>query len=189
MSIYTKTGDDGTTSLYGGKRILKCEELVDVYGSIDELNSWMGFVISNNTNTTNNTNNPISNNFLVLIQEDLMVIGSTLAGWKGNVDQLDKRVPEMEKMIDEMEKELPKLNNFIIPGGSELASQVHIARSICRRVERQTVKYFHSHKLPATSYQLIIKYLNRLSDLLFMFARYINKQEKIPEQIWSVRTK
>jgi cob(I)alamin adenosyltransferase len=174
MPIYTRTGDDGTTALYGGTRVLKCEELVDVYGSIDELNSWVGLI-------TGKLKIKRIKLFLTTIQSDLFTIGSTLAGWKGNVIPLNGRIDEMEKHIDQMDKELLKRTNFILPGGSELAAQIHIARSICRRVERQTVSL--SKKQPIGP--VIIPYLNRLSDLLFTLARFINKQGKIRETVWS----
>jgi len=187
MSIYTRTGDTGTTALFGGKRVLKCEELVDVYGSIDELNSWAGLISSQITVVD-------VQEFLQHIQSDLFTIGSNLAGWKSELKDLANRVKEMEARIDLLEKELPKLNNFILPGGSDLGARIHIARSICRRVERQTVALF-SRQQSAVSFQqkdknIILKYLNRLSDLFFMLARFINKEEKIEEVVWSgIRSK
>jgi len=174
MPIYTRTGDTGTTSLFGGKRVLKCEQLVKVYGSIDELNSWVGLIASQLTV-------PDVQQFLFQIQSDLFTIGSTLAGWKGDLGELNDRVKEMEARIDAMEKELPPLKNFILPGGSVLGAYTHITRGICRKVERQAVAL--AQKEPVDS--LIIKYLNRLSDLLFMLARFINKQANQPEVIWS----
>jgi cob(I)alamin adenosyltransferase len=168
MPIYTRTGDTGTTSLFGGKRVLKCEELVDVYGSIDELNSWMGLINAK-------LKNPLLN-----IQSDLLTIGSTLAGGKQNISSVTPRITEMENNIDEMDKKLPKRTHFILPGGSELSAQIHITRSICRRVERQTVALSKKHTVDP----IIIQYLNRLSDLLFTLARFINKQENVEEIIW-----
>ena len=169
MPIYTRTGDDGTTSLFGGKRVLKCEELVDVYGSIDELNSWVGLVNAK-------VKFPLKN-----IQSDLLTIGSALAGGKRNLKSLESKIKEMEKEIDAMDSQLPKLTNFILPGGSELAAHIHIARSICRRVERQTVALSQHERVDP----IIIKYLNRLSDLFFMLARFINKQANVEEVTWS----
>lgn len=169
MPIYTRTGDDGTTSLYGGKRVLKCEELVDVYGSIDELNSWVGLVRSKSKDKR-----------LKSIQSDLLTIGSSLAGAKINLTVLEPRITEMEKHIDKMDKELQKLTKFVLPGGSELAAHIHITRSICRRAERQTVKLSKNQNLDP----LIVTYLNRLSDLLFTLARYINKQVNVKEILW-----
>src|SRR3989344_374989 len=193
MPIYTRTGDTGSTSLFGGKRILKCEELVEVYGSLDELNRWVGHIASLFPS-------PDVKQFLQSIQSDLFTIGSTLAGWKsGDLTGLDGRVKEMEARIDAMEESLPPIKNFILPGGSELAAHAHITRSICRRVERQTVslKVRKVREVPpfakATggkrdvkegNLDAMIKYLNRLSDLFFMLARFINKQENVDEIVW-----
>lgn len=184
MSIYTRTGDTGSTSLFGGKRVLKCEELVDVYGSIDELNSWVGLIASQLTV-------PDVQQFLAIIQSDLLSIGSALAGWKsdskgvalkGSSGQgLEERVGDMEARIDAMEDQLPPIKNFILPGGSLLGAYAHVVRSICRRVERQTVALAQKENVDP----MIIKYLNRLSDLFFMLARFINKQSETPEIIWA----
>ncbi|OGG24183.1 ATP:cob(I)alamin adenosyltransferase [Candidatus Gottesmanbacteria bacterium RIFCSPLOWO2_01_FULL_43_11b] len=174
MPIYTKTGDTGMTSLFGGKRVLKCEELVDVYGSLDELNSWVGLIASQ-------IKTKDIQRFLFSIQEDLFTIGSNLAGAKTEIKQLSGRVAEMEKRIDTMENKAGKLRNFILPGGSQLASFVHIARSICRRVERQTVALKQKEDVDSK----ILIYLNRLSDFLFMVARLINHEEHIEEVVWS----
>ncbi|MEK9143963.1 MAG: cob(I)yrinic acid a,c-diamide adenosyltransferase [Patescibacteria group bacterium] len=174
MSIYTRSGDTGSTSLFGGKRVLKCEELVDVYGSIDELNSWVGLIAAE-------FSVPDVSQFLQTIQSDLFTIGSTLAGWKGDLTLLDGRIKEMETRIDMMEKDLPPIRNFILPGGAELAAHAHIMRSICRRVERQTVALSQKQEVD----KRIVKYLNRLSDLFFMLARFINKQENVEEVEWS----
>lgn len=174
MPIYTRTGDTGQTSLFGGKRVLKCEELVDVYGSLDELNSWLGNLVSKLTIVD-------AQQFLQSIQEDLFVIGSALTGWKGmKPEKLNKKVQAMEARIDLMEKELPAIKNFILPGGTELGSMIHIARSICRRIERQVVALQQGVKINP----VMIKYLNRLSDFLFVLARFINKQENAPELFW-----
>jgi len=175
MSIYTRAGDTGSTSLFGGKKVLKCNELVDVYGSIDELNSWIGFCISDMTDKK-------TTGFLQTVQRDLLVIGSTLAGWKGDIKNLPNRVIEMEQRIDVMEKTLPKLSNFILPGGNKDAAAIHVARSITRRVERQTVFLLRKNKNDKT---IIITYLNRFSDLLFVIARFINMNSKTPELVWN----
>ena len=174
MSIYTKTGDNGTTALYGGKRVPKCEELVDLYGSIDELNSWIGLV-------TSCPEIYDIRSFLGEIQTDLFLIGSTLSGWKGSHAKLNGRIGEMEARIDNMEKNLPGLSSFIIPGGSQLGSFIHITRSICRRAERQTVAFSQKKSIDP----VIIRYLNRLSDLFFVLARVVNKLDNIPEKIWT----
>ncbi|MBI5619907.1 cob(I)yrinic acid a,c-diamide adenosyltransferase [Candidatus Gottesmanbacteria bacterium] len=179
MPIYTRTGDTGSTSLFGGKRVLKCEELVDVYGSLDELNSWIGHVASDFTV-------PDVQQFLHTIQADLFTIGSRLAGWKTELAAIRERIPQIEARIDATEKELPKLTSFILPGGADLASHAHITRSICRRVERQMVALkTHEHDLDEQTLNLFIAYLNRLSDLFFMLARFINKQANVEETTWS----
>ncbi len=175
MSIYTRSGDTGSTSLFGGKRVLKCEELVEVYGSLDELNSWVGHIASLFPS-------PDVKQFLQAIQSDLFTIGSTLAGWKNDhLAGLDSRVKEMEARIDAMDESLPAIRNFVLPGGSELAAHAHITRSICRRVERQTVSLMRKYDVD----KRIVKYLNRLSDLFFMLARFINRQENVEEVVWS----
>ncbi len=182
MPIYTKTGDTGSTSLFGGKRVLKCEELVEVYGSIDELNSWIGRVASE-------MEVPDVQVFLSSVQSDLFTIGSHLAGWKTDLQDLPKRVKEMEARIDVLDETLPKLHNFILPGGTKLASVVHVARAVCRRVERQTVALTNvSGKEKTQSEKVdprVLIYLNRLSDLLFMLARFVNHQAGIIEVTWS----
>ncbi|MFH0749960.1 MAG: cob(I)yrinic acid a,c-diamide adenosyltransferase [Candidatus Gottesmanbacteria bacterium] len=181
MSVYTRIGDDGTTALFGGKRILKCEELVDVYGSIDELNSWIGVLFATTLNAKNKK-------MLGVIQSDLFLIGSTLAGWRGDISSLAKRILDMEQRIDEIEKVVPKLSHFIFPGGSKEAAFVHVARSLTRRVERQMVAFFskkqHVTKQQKDDQYIIISYLNRLSDLLFMTARDINTSVGVKEVIW-----
>ncbi len=191
MSIYTRTGDDGTTAIFGGKRVLKCEELVDVYGSIDELNSWMGLVATQITDED-------TKNFLADIQSDLFVIGSMLAGWTaGASDNLTICAEDMEVRIDAMEKTLPALRNFILPGGTVPASYTHVARAIARRVERQIVKLRETHTTSTTPWEHlstfewknIIQYINRLSDLLFVLARFINKDASVPELVWAGMSK
>jgi cob(I)alamin adenosyltransferase len=174
MPIYTKTGDTGMTSLFGGKRVLKSEALVDAYGSVDELNSWMGLIAAEQMQEH-------IKDLLYKIQSDLFTIGGNLAGWKSDLAVLATRVTEMEVEIDVMEKEVVPLTNFILPGGSPLSARIHIARSICRKVERQVVALAQKEQVDAS----IIQYLNRLSDLCFMLARFINKQANVEDVIWS----
>lgn len=174
MSVYTKTGDTGTTSLFGGKRVLKCEELVDVYGSIDELNSWVGLVACE-------IRQEHLKKLFSEIQSDLFVIGGNLAGAKSDLACLGVRIPQMEVEIDAIEKTLKPLNNFILPGGTVRAAQLHIIRSITRRVERQVVALLKKQHVEMN----VIKYLNRLSDLFFMLARFINSNEHVEEVVWS----
>jgi cob(I)alamin adenosyltransferase len=193
MPIYTRTGDAGQTSLFGGKRVSKSEPLVDVYGSIDELNSWVGLIVSNIQYTISNTQSSKSIkeiiHLLISIQEDLFAIGSVFAGWHGDLSILSTRVKEMEERIDLMEKELAPLTNFILPGGSMHGASVHITRSVCRRVERQVVALFSNQhiaiSLQPEDKKAILTYINRLSDLFFVLARFINKKEQVVETVWS----
>ena len=174
MPIYTKTGDDGTTAIFGGTRISKGDPQVEAYGSIDELTSTVGLLVSHLSKK-----DP-SINFFNTVQEDLMVIGSVLAGWGGNVDVLEKRVRQMEMYMDVFSNKLSPLTHFILPGGSLTASYMHIARSVCRRAERTIVRLTRNHM----HYAIIVKYLNRLSDLFFVYARVINKKAHMKELPW-----
>lgn len=170
MPIYTRTGDDGTTALFGGRRVSKSDPLVDLYGSMDELNSWVGLVRSKIVDRR-------ITKLLETIQSDLFTIGSTLAGWKGNLTPIEPRIKEMERHIDGMANTLPVLTNFILPGGSKTGAEIHITRNVCRRVERMAVKQKVN--------PFIIQYLNRLSDLFFELARFINKRGNVGEIVWS----
>lgn len=162
------------TSLFGGKRVLKCEELVEAYGSMDELNSWVGLVVSELKHDHLRV-------LLAKVQSDLFTIGGSLAGWKTDLSDLPIRATEMEVEIDGMEKVLTPLTNFILPGGSSSSSHIHLARSVCRRVERQVVALTKTQEVDAG----ILKYLNRLSDLFFVLARFINRDNNVEEVIWS----
>lgn len=174
LKIYTRTGDKGETSLYGGRRVAKHNLQVVAYGTVDELNSAIGIVIAHIED-----NKEISN-FLTIIQRDLFIIGSNLSGSSQSVEAIGKRVKEMERMIDKLDKKLPALKNFILPTGSLEASFAHLARSICRRAEREVIRL--SKEIPID--RRVIMYLNRLSDLLFVIARYLNKQSGIVDVIW-----
>lgn len=164
MSIYTKTGDDGTTALYGGKRISKADCQIETYGSIDELTSYIGLVVVK-------LKNKEETSFLVEIQKDLYQIMGFLSGAKIDLSVLEKKVTKFEKKIDLIEEKLPKLNKFILPGGTEISSWFHILRVICRRAERNVVRFNNNI--------IIVKYLNRLSDLLFVTARNYGKNKEI----------
>ena len=164
MSIYTRSGDDGTTGLYGGKRISKADCQIETYGSIDELTSYIGLVAVK-------LKNKKKANLLIEIQKDLYLVMSFLSGAKTDLSQLEKKVTVFEQEIDSIEKKLPKLNKFILPGGTEISAWFQILRVVCRRAERNMVKF--------KSNTLIIKYLNRLSDLLFDMARTYGKNKEI----------
>jgi cob(I)alamin adenosyltransferase len=173
VSIYTKTGDDGTTALFGGKRIPKYDDRVEVYGSIDELTSYIGLIISKVENTQDKK-------FLTDIQTDLYQAMSVLAGYALPLDRLEKQIKDFENYIDQLDKTLPKLTKFILPQGSEIASLFQIVRTIARRVERMTVKLFDTdHSIKKESKEIIMKHLNRLSDLFFIMGRKYNKEHEI----------
>ncbi|PIQ72357.1 ATP:cob(I)alamin adenosyltransferase [Candidatus Roizmanbacteria bacterium CG_4_10_14_0_2_um_filter_36_35] len=164
MSIYSRTGDKGTTSLYRGKRVSKSDPRVEVYGSFDELTSFIGLVAVK-------IKNKKDKEFLTEIQRDLYKIMSYLSGVKLSLDFLNNRVLKFENKIDQLDKKLAQLNKFILPGGTEISSWFHVLRTVCRRAERNMVKYSFSLK--------IIRYLNRLSDLLFVLARTYGKNKEI----------
>lgn len=175
MSIYTRTGDNGITGLYGGKRISKSDPIVDAYGTLDECTSYLGLI----------TTKKIYEQDLLLItriQKDMYSMMGFLAGANIDIRSLDQHVASFEKQIDFHEKKLPSLKNFVLPQGSEISIQFHIVRTICRRAERTMTAYINTSKDLLTNHYLlmIIRYLNRLSDLLFILARVYNTEgEKI----------
>jgi cob(I)alamin adenosyltransferase len=181
MKIYTKTGDAGSTGLFGGGRVPKDDVRVQAYGDVDELNAVIGMARSIETL-------PRIDEVLVPIQRDLFAIGALLATpdrekmalhlEKARID--DGRIRELERAIDEGESELEPLKAFIIPGGSAKAAALHVARTVCRRAERHVVTLQHEVELPP----LAIIYLNRLSDLLFTLARVANRRAGAGEVTW-----
>ncbi len=178
VKIYTRTGDDGTTSLYGGKRVEKHNLQVVAYGTIDELNSALGVLIS----FLPKSQDEICE-FFQIVQNDLFTIGSFLSGNKKiELVNIGKRVGEMEKLIDAFDKSLPVLKNFILPGGSHEASFSHLARSICRRAEREVIRL--SPDLIGVDNKVIV-YLNRLSDLLFVVGRHLNSEVGVFDTVWN----
>ena len=177
MTIYTRAGDKGKTSLIDGKKVSKAHIRLESYGTVDELNSSLGFVIANLKDKTLIKE-------LLKIQNDLFEAGSQLTSLKRNkkIDvYLEKRVKEFENLIDSWTKKLPKLDHFILPGGGKAGSALHLARTICRRAERRVVDLSKKETVD----QNVIMYLNRLSDLLFTMARIINKKEKHKEIVWT----
>ena len=183
MKIYTKTGDDGTTSLIGGTKVLKSDLRIEAYGTVDELNSYLGLC-------RDLVNDDHVKALLGSLQDRLFTIGSTLAC--DPAKDLKMQLPDLhesdiellEKEIDRMEESLEPLKNFILPGGHSTVSQIHIARCICRRAERCCVRLEH----PLTNKEdRSIKYLNRLSDYLFVLARYMAKQLHVEEIPWKPR--
>lgn len=166
MKIYTKKGDNGYTYSKNTKdnKVLKCDELIEALGNIDELNSSLGLALAEDDT------NGIYVETLLKIQNDLFVVGAILAGLDEK-SELD--IKYLEDKIDFLEEHLIPLKNFILPGGTKLAASLHNCRSICRRTERSLVKYLANNSL-LEKYNNLIIYLNRLSDLLFVLARYYN---------------
>lgn len=176
MAIYTRTGDKGKTSLSSGQRVLKSDLRVEAYGTIDEMNSTIGVALSSKYKVLSIKKE------LCEIQNDLLEIGSALANPKSKqLNYLEKRVKEFEDFIDKITTQMPKLNNFILPGGGRGGAMLHLARTICRRAERRVVELGESKEIDRN----IIIYLNRLSDLLFVMARFVNFKEKKRQIIWS----
>jgi cob(I)alamin adenosyltransferase len=178
MKIYTKTGDKGTTALFGGKRVSKADIRIDAYGTVDELNAHMGLLRDQEVNRKRNDE-------LVGIQNKLFVIGSILATAPGN-DKVkipvlsEDDVRELERSIDQMEQSLEPMRNFILPGGHISVSTGHITRTVCRRAERLAVVLDSAEPVEP----LVIIYLNRLSDYLFVLCRMMAKELQIAETPW-----
>lgn len=182
MKIYTKTGDTGLTSLIGGRRVSKADHRIDAYGTVDELNAWMGLVRDQPVNASRRE-------LLKEIQDRLFTIGSTLATdpnretrqslpaiWPADVTRL-------EEAVDAMEADLPELRHFVLPGGHESVSHTHLARTVCRRAERLVIALDPE----ATTEGLLIQYLNRLSDYLFVLSRKMALELGVEEVTWKPR--
>jgi len=178
MKIYTKTGDQGTTALFGGKRVSKAELRIDAYGTVDELNSWMGMVRDQEVNR-------MRQDIFIEIQNNLFVIGSILATEPGNEkvkipSLVESDIVTLEKAIDAMESELPPLKFFVLPGGHISVSTCHVTRTVCRRAERLAVA-LHNEAAIDTG---VIRYLNRLSDYLFVLSRKVAHELGVEETPW-----
>ncbi len=178
MKIYTKTGDKGETGLFGGDRVSKDARRIEAYGAVDELNSLVGIIRALRPNKK-------IDQVLLGIQNDLFVLGADLATRKTNKRSLIPRIGPshvalLEKAIDTLQLPLTPLKTFILPGGTIAASHLHYARTVCRRAERSVVRLSRSEEI--NEYALV--YLNRLSDLLFVLARYANHIGKEKETEW-----
>jgi cob(I)alamin adenosyltransferase len=181
MKIYTKTGDRGDTGLFGGGRVAKSHPRVEAYGDVDELNAVLGWVRATDSDAR-------VDDILLPIQRDLFAIGALLATpdrdkmhqhlEKARID--DARIADLEHAIDDSDAELEPLRAFIVPGGSPKAAALHVARTVCRRAERHVVELAADAEIP----QLVIMYLNRLSDLLFTLARVANRRAGTEESPW-----
>jgi len=183
QKIYTKTGDKGTTSLIGGTKVNKSHIRIESYGTVDELNSWIGVV-------NDHIDDVVTQQTLKEIQDRLFTIGSSLACDPDK--EIKLKIPDLqetdveflEREIDRMNESLPEMKTFILPGGAPAVSFAHVARCVCRRAERICVA-MQAEELEIEP--LVIKYLNRLSDYLFIAARYIGHLQKAEEVQWKPR--
>ena len=182
MKIYTKTGDTGHTSLFDGTRVTKADARVDAYGEVDELNAWLGLARASRSDAGPDT---AVDEALVRIQRDLFALGAQLAdpGEKlaARVTKAviaDADVERLEQLIDQMDMELPPLRRFILAGGTPAGAALHVARTVCRRAERRMVA------LRPPIDPVLVRYVNRLSDLLFVLARVVNHRAGVSETEW-----
>ncbi len=184
FKIYTKTGDKGETSLIGGTRVKKYHERIEAYGALDELNSFIGLIRDQDIDLH-------TKNVLIEIQDRLFTAESLLAVDSDHpplrkLPELSEEDPILlENEIDKMNEELPPISNFVLPGGHPTVSYCHIARTICRRAERITIKLSENYQV----HDLVIKYLNRLSDYLFVLSRKMAKDFNAEEIPWRARLK
>ncbi|MEE9342376.1 MAG: cob(I)yrinic acid a,c-diamide adenosyltransferase [Gammaproteobacteria bacterium] len=170
--IYTRTGDNGETGLGDGSRISKDSDRIQALGSLDELNSWIGLLLTKTL--AENLRKP-----LTLVQHRLFDLGGELSIPDYHIID-DSHIEQLESFLDHLNETLPPLKDFILPGGCEASAVCHLARTVCRRAERDLVKLMQTEKINTAS----AKYLNRLSDLLFVMARYINAQAGSPDVLW-----
>jgi len=178
MKVYTKKGDNGTTQLIGGKRVPKNHQKIDAYGTVDELNSYIGLLRDQSTDKA-------TEELLITIQNKLFTIGALLANQDGNNKMNLPLLEEddvilLENEIDKMNESLPEMRSFILPGGHTTVSFCHIARCVCRRAERLSTEISEE----VLQHDLILKYLNRLSDYLFVLSRYLSKRLNATEIPW-----
>ncbi|NPA35277.1 MAG: cob(I)yrinic acid a,c-diamide adenosyltransferase [Chlorobi bacterium] len=179
-SVYTKTGDKGTTGLIGGTRVPKNDIRLEAYGTIDELNSWMG-VLRSYIEEKEITDMVIS------IQNQLFNIGSYLAtddnasDFRANIKFDEAGITRLEKMMDKMEEKLPPLTGFILPGGHQATGFCHVARTVCRRAERKVTELSEQYEIN----DWIIRYINRLSDFLFVLSRHLSNYFNVNEIRWN----
>ena len=184
MKIYTRTGDQGLTSLIGGTRVPKSSLRIEAYGTVDELNSWVGMVRDQDVNVPHRA-------LLKHVQDRLFTIGATLASDPERSrmqipDLLDSDVLELEQEMDRLNEVLPELRHFILPGGHPAVSQTHVARCVCRRAERLSIGLREEDDFVP---DLVVQYLNRLSDYLFVLARWMAQALGAEEVTWQPRQK
>ena len=182
MKVYTKNGDTGTTQLIGGTRVSKSSLRLESYGTIDELNSFIGLIRDQEIDEKYTLQ-------LIEIQDRLFTIGSSLASDPNKSkmkipDLLESDIQFLEQSMDDMDKELPEMKFFVLPGGHQTVSYCHIARCVCRRAERVIIS-LHEHEFVS---EIVFKYINRLSDYLFVISRKLSKDLNIIEQPWRPRS-
>lgn len=184
MNLYTRTGDDGTTGLYGGGRVMKHHPRIEAYGTVDELNSWLGLAAAACL-----SDNPVEGRMRAILeqlQSRLFDLGADLATPAGapteaRVQRIgDRHIEESERFIDEVDGANTAIRTFILPGGSELASRLHVARTVCRRAERLLVSLHGDEPIGGEP----IRYLNRIGDLLFAMARRANAVRGVADVPW-----
>ncbi len=182
MKIYTKTGDDGETGLFGGPRVGKDAARIEAYGSVDELNALLGVVRTEVFSSEQDTFSPAA--VLKRIQDELFTLGADLASPQPSKYEVPRiaeaMTAQLEHEIDVMETSLPPLKEFILPGGTRSAATLHFARTVCRRAERRTVALARGENINKE----VVRYLNRLSDHLFVLARYLNAQAGCQDEKW-----
>lgn len=180
MRVYTKTGDDGTSGLIGGTRVAKYDPRLESYGTVDELNSWIGLI----------RNQPVDSEtkeLLRSIQNNLFVIGARLAtdlsktDLSGKLPLKEEEITRLENEMDRILDQLPPMEHFVLPGGSNTVSYCHLARTVCRRAERRVCSLAQDAEIPSE----LIRYLNRLSDYLFVLSRKIAVDEGVDEVQWA----
>ena len=186
MKIYTRKGDRGETSLFGGRRVPKSHARVEAYGTVDELNSALGLVIAHLSAETAEWHEALSR-----VQADCFTIGALLAT-PGTAEERPRHIPEiaarrvadLEGWIDRLDRELEPLRAFVLPGGAPVAAHLHHARGVCRRAERRIVALGADEPVEP----LVLQYLNRLGDLLFVLARAANRRHGVPDREWRPRS-
>lgn len=181
MKVYTKTGDKGETSLLGGTRVKKSHIRIESYGTVDELNSYIGLIRDHEIGDA-------ERDLLIEIQDRLFTLGSHLASdpnkTKRNIpDLFQEDITALEKAMDAMNESLPEMRSFVLPGGNKLVSFTHIARCVCRRAERLVIALNEEDPVD----EICIQYLNRLSDYLFVLSRWFTMQNNAPETPWKPR--
>lgn len=187
MKIYTGSGDRGKTSLFSGERVTKSHERIEAYGDVDELNSVLGAIVASLPEEETNLIQEIQN-----IQSDLLHVGAWLATTSESpslklIEEItDDHINALEQAIDRMDEKLPPLKDFILPGGHISAAWAHLARTICRRAERHVVRLAATPEENKLTDQLrgVLVFINRLSDYLFVLARYCNRIRGVPDTVW-----